>query len=190
MSILHIPPVTIEDLQAFQTKHFPGSAQSLVSEYACNENVADELADDDDGLGYYPDGVKRTLTDEQIKIFRHSEIHSLIRERQLREEEEEEENKKVSESNESKDDQADENDTVAKRSNVVVGQTDQSTGEDQQAKAPQSNTRQSTARNQTVDNSSNPTLDYDEDASGGTHKPAPSGYYSHLAGRRIVSYED
>ncbi|KNG82280.1 hypothetical protein ANOM_010106 [Aspergillus nomiae NRRL 13137] len=187
MSALHIPPVTIEDLQAFQAKHFPGSAQSLVSEYASNENVADELADDDDGLGYYPDGVKRTLTDEQIKIFRHSEIHSLLRERQLREEEEE--SLKVSESNESKDDQADDNDTAAKRSNVV-SVTDQSTGEDQQARALQSNTRQSAARNQTVDNSTNPTLDYDEDASGGTHKSAPSGYHSHLAGRRIVSYED
>ena len=37
--------------------------------------------DDDDGLGYYPDGVKRTLTDEQIAMFRHSEIQTLLRER-------------------------------------------------------------------------------------------------------------
>lgn len=36
--------------------------------------------DDDDGLGYYHDGVKRTLTDEQIAIFRHSEIESILRE--------------------------------------------------------------------------------------------------------------
>jgi hypothetical protein len=35
--------------------------------------------DDDDGLGYYPDGTKRTLTDEQIAIFRHSEIEALRR---------------------------------------------------------------------------------------------------------------
>jgi hypothetical protein len=35
--------------------------------------------------------VKRTLTDEQIKIFRHSEIHALFRERQrLREQSDEE----------------------------------------------------------------------------------------------------
>lgn len=33
--------------------------------------------DEDDGLGYYDDGVKRTLTDEQIEIFRHSELHEL-----------------------------------------------------------------------------------------------------------------
>ncbi|KHN96719.1 uncharacterized protein MAM_05275 [Metarhizium album ARSEF 1941] len=33
----------------------------------------------DDGLGYYEDGVKRTLTDEQIEIFRHSELRDLDR---------------------------------------------------------------------------------------------------------------
>ena len=37
--------------------------------------------EDDDGLGYYPDGVRRTLTDEQIAIFRHTEIQTLLRER-------------------------------------------------------------------------------------------------------------
>jgi hypothetical protein len=41
-----------------------------------NEGSAEE---DDDGLGYYPDGIKRNLTDEQISIFRHSEIQSLLR---------------------------------------------------------------------------------------------------------------
>jgi len=43
----------------------------------------DEWYDDeeeDDGLGYYPDGVKRTLTDDQIAIFRHSEMEALKRE--------------------------------------------------------------------------------------------------------------
>lgn len=34
---------------------------------------------EDDGLGYYADGVKRTLTDEQIAIFRHSELEALQR---------------------------------------------------------------------------------------------------------------
>lgn len=37
--------------------------------------------EEEDDLGYYPDGVKRTLTDEQIAIFRHSEIQALLRER-------------------------------------------------------------------------------------------------------------
>ena len=36
--------------------------------------------DEEDDLGYYADGVKRTLTDEQIEIFRHSELQGLFRE--------------------------------------------------------------------------------------------------------------
>ncbi len=36
---------------------------------------------EDDDLGYYEDGTKRTLTDEQIAIFRHSEIQTLLRAR-------------------------------------------------------------------------------------------------------------
>lgn len=51
-----------------------------------------EEALDDDGLGYYPDSVKRTLTDEQVAIFRHSEIQTILRERrqlQLQQEDEE-----------------------------------------------------------------------------------------------------
>jgi hypothetical protein len=46
-------------------------------------------------LGYYADGAKRTLTDDQVAIFRHSEIQTCLRERRQRqskkEEEEEEE---------------------------------------------------------------------------------------------------
>lgn len=46
---------------------------------------------EEEDLGYYKDGTKRMLTDEQIEIFRHSEIHTLLRERErLREEEAEE----------------------------------------------------------------------------------------------------
>ena len=41
---------------------------------------------EDDDLGYYPDGVKRTLTDDQIAMFRHSEIYSILRERQVHKE--------------------------------------------------------------------------------------------------------
>ena len=37
----------------------------------------EDREDEDDGLGYYEDGVKRTLTDEQVEIFRHSELREL-----------------------------------------------------------------------------------------------------------------
>lgn len=77
----------------FQADHFHHlqfpftSAESHVYEH---DDVDDYgYGEEEEDLGYYEDGVKRTLTDEQIKIFRHSEIHSLLRERQrLREEEE------------------------------------------------------------------------------------------------------
>ena len=42
--------------------------------------------DEGDDLGYYPDGNKRTLTDDQIAMFRHSEIYSVLRGQQVREE--------------------------------------------------------------------------------------------------------
>ncbi|KAK3945367.1 hypothetical protein QBC46DRAFT_116728 [Diplogelasinospora grovesii] len=35
--------------------------------------------EENDGLGHYPDGVKRTLTDEQIAMFRYSELQALLR---------------------------------------------------------------------------------------------------------------
>jgi len=53
------------------------------------EEYAEEI--EDDGLGYYEDGVKRTLTDEQIAIFRHSEIQALLRDRRHAEEAQEDE---------------------------------------------------------------------------------------------------
>ncbi|OQE26652.1 hypothetical protein PENSTE_c005G04573 [Penicillium steckii] len=80
---MQIPTVTLEDLQAFQASHFPGHPQTIIQPGA-DPTVEDEHYDGEDvDLGYYPDGVKRTLTDEQIEIFRHSEIHALLRKRQL-----------------------------------------------------------------------------------------------------------
>lgn len=37
-----------------------------------------EAEEDDDGLGWYPDGTKRTLTEEQVAMFRHSETMALL----------------------------------------------------------------------------------------------------------------
>ena len=57
------------------------------SNYAQHVAANSHDDDDDDGdLGYYPDGAKRTLTDEQIAMFRHSEIYSIIRARQVKRE--------------------------------------------------------------------------------------------------------
>lgn len=51
-----------------------------------NEAHEEYYDEDDDGLGYYEDGVKRTLTDEQIAMFRHSEIQRILLERRRRQE--------------------------------------------------------------------------------------------------------
>jgi hypothetical protein len=54
-------------------------------------NYSPEFEDlGDDSLGWYDDGVKRTLTDEQIEMFRHTEIEQLLRQRRREAEEEEE----------------------------------------------------------------------------------------------------
>lgn len=47
------------------------------------EAAEEYYEEEDDGLGYYPDGTKRTLTDEQIAMFRHSEIQAILRKRRL-----------------------------------------------------------------------------------------------------------
>jgi hypothetical protein len=47
-------------------------------EYDMHDAYEEQEGDEDD-LGYYPDGVKRTLTDEEIQIFRHSELEALRR---------------------------------------------------------------------------------------------------------------
>ena len=56
-------------------------------------NVSFEIEEEDDGLGYYDDGVKRTLTDEQIAIFRHSEVEELRREQRLQRDEDDYQNR-------------------------------------------------------------------------------------------------
>ncbi|KAI4263326.1 MAG: hypothetical protein L6R35_007351, partial [Caloplaca aegaea] len=81
------------DLEAFHRAHF-GNSLSITSAGADSNPVAigqeeEEEEEEEDDLGYYPDGVKRTLTDEQITMFRNSEIYSILRKRQLQRENQE-----------------------------------------------------------------------------------------------------
>ena len=82
--------VTQEDLYAFHARIFGSSApiQRSCTEQEFYDDATDKetFRAEDDDLGYYPDGNKRTLTDEQIAMFRHSEIYSILRERQVRKE--------------------------------------------------------------------------------------------------------
>lgn len=80
-----------DDLRVFHEKHFPHAPApehflhgvELEADEEYDEEYCEE---EDEGLGYYPDGKKRTLTDAQIAMFRHSEIQSILRERRLRRE--------------------------------------------------------------------------------------------------------
>ncbi|KAM0712322.1 hypothetical protein Q7P37_011417 [Cladosporium fusiforme] len=91
---LTIPTVTEDDLLSFQFTHFGDDTKPdtffVDPEHALNYHPGlDELGDD--GLGWYEDGVKRTLTDEQIEMFRHTELEELMRKRRLEAEAEEQE---------------------------------------------------------------------------------------------------
>ncbi|KAF1840523.1 uncharacterized protein K460DRAFT_411106 [Cucurbitaria berberidis CBS 394.84] len=86
---LQVPTVTVDDLRAFHAKHFlhtPAPECFLHGVEPATEAVEEYYEVEDDGLGYYSDGARRTLTDEQIAMFRHSEIQSILRERRLRRE--------------------------------------------------------------------------------------------------------
>ncbi|KAE9368421.1 hypothetical protein N431DRAFT_443864 [Stipitochalara longipes BDJ] len=76
------PVVSTEDLATFHATHFAAGPTTHFAEQflgPVEEEYPEDL--DDDGLGYYKDGTKRTLTDEQIAIFRHSEVQALLRDR-------------------------------------------------------------------------------------------------------------
>lgn len=74
-------------LLQFHGSHFPGQPSPPLSHPTLGLSSTDaphELehnVQDDDLLGYYDDGVKRTLSDEQVAIFRHTEIQELLREK-------------------------------------------------------------------------------------------------------------
>lgn len=76
--------MTQENLTAFHSTHF--SHAPLPSNFFVSAPEVVDIEEEDDGLGYYEDGMKRTLTDEQITMFRHSEIQQLLRQRRLQRE--------------------------------------------------------------------------------------------------------
>ncbi|KAK3720910.1 hypothetical protein LTR37_003573 [Vermiconidia calcicola] len=83
---LTIPAVTEHDLLAFQISHFGDDTKPeawFVDPETAIYHEPEIEQEDDDGLGYYDDGVKRALTDEQIEMFRHSEMEQLVREGRL-----------------------------------------------------------------------------------------------------------
>ncbi len=74
---------TAQKLIHFHEHHFPGQQVPTVSCSDFRQEALEVIEDgeDDMDLGSYSDGVKKTLTDEQIRMFRHSEIQRLLGER-------------------------------------------------------------------------------------------------------------
>lgn len=88
-----IPQLSSDELLEFHHSHFSNEAvadfgqsfTSLPPHEVSKDQLYEEWGEEeeeDDGLGYYEDGVKRFLTDEQIEIFRHSELRELERQRE------------------------------------------------------------------------------------------------------------
>jgi len=78
---LQIPAVCTHDLATFHHTHICQRSNSEDCPPLCS-GVEDEVPyDDEDDLGYYADGVKRTLTEEQVAMFRFSEVQQLLKKR-------------------------------------------------------------------------------------------------------------
>ncbi|RMJ24088.1 hypothetical protein PHISP_05046 [Aspergillus sp. HF37] len=183
MSTLQIPSITIfsfqDDLQAFQAKHFPGQLQHTSALQDTFDETA--FAEGEDDLGYYPDGVKRTLTDEEIQILRHSEIHSILRQRELQEE-----------SEDADESVADENlDDADQKRNDTTTPHDQRT-EISISSSPKGSDHNGKITSHANVGSESGALDYGEDRSNQNHGQAKSSAASNPAfpGRRIISYAE
>ncbi|KAL3479011.1 hypothetical protein BJX99DRAFT_223420 [Aspergillus californicus] len=190
------PPVTIEDLQAFHSKHFQSSAHSQLQPQAQPqpqlqpsqpEDAPYEVDTNDDGLGCYPDGMKRTLTDEQVRIFRHSEIHALLRERQIKAENEEYERKFGKDA----DQPAPGEQVSTKEETAPPDQTDDSKEKAKMAgikrAADEAESSKPVAKKQSTA-VPDVYLHYEEESA--APQPVRRQAASQFAGRRIISYDD
>ncbi|KAH7156331.1 hypothetical protein EDB81DRAFT_880654 [Dactylonectria macrodidyma] len=80
----------VDDLFGFHETHFGQDAVALFGdtfidrsgEHQPHDDMTYDAWEEEDDLGYYQDGAKRTLTDEQIEIFRHSELEALRKEQE------------------------------------------------------------------------------------------------------------
>ncbi|KAL7943267.1 hypothetical protein V8C42DRAFT_330204 [Trichoderma barbatum] len=87
-----IPQITNDEILEFHQRHFSSEATAdfgqnftkLPPQEPSETQLYEEWEEEEeeDGLGYYEDGVKRTLTDAQIAIFRHSELRELRRQQE------------------------------------------------------------------------------------------------------------
>ncbi|KAJ5179242.1 hypothetical protein N7492_002452 [Penicillium capsulatum] len=168
-----------QDLQTFQAEHFPGRPPSLIV-------PAPEPEFEEDDLGYYPDGVKRTLTDEQIRIFRHSEIHALLRERQLREDDVEYEARRLV----SEDAQPTLEVQMPNKSAVLESQKNEHVPAKRKAQEDPYKVKTHRVFERETHDPGLQALDYEESPSVSAAPSKPADNYPQQPRRRIISYED
>ncbi|KAG0125644.1 hypothetical protein HOY82DRAFT_136676 [Tuber indicum] len=91
-STFEIPTITPQDLNNFHKAHLSSDLhehfthtflqpQPQASEGQPEhepEHPPEDYLEEEDDLGYYPDGTKRTLTSAQVAMFRFSEVQSLL----------------------------------------------------------------------------------------------------------------
>lgn len=101
----------ITKLKQFHATHFIGQPVPNISNASAQRSLEqekeakyEESEEYDDGLGYYEDGVKRTLTEEQIKMFRHSEVQRLLAARRRDAETKDDERSRLGDPEEEKND--------------------------------------------------------------------------------------
>ena len=195
---------TQEDLNAFHTRIFGPYNRTPATTFEA-QPVTEEHKAYDDGLGYYEDGVKRTLTDEQIAMFRHSEIQALLRDRRHK--------------TENEDSSAEVEEDVARSVPTVAEEVDGLAEEDEEeeyarfleeerrqmerdaaknkrkrsmedtgAIRGREATHRRTARELDVNLETNDSLDYDEESSRPTDSGRQEGSTQDLYERRRVDY--
>lgn len=133
--------------------------------------------------------MKRTLTDEQIRIFRHSEIHALLRKRQLEQDEAEYEARARQGSVEggvSADEDA-RRDKLARDENRVK---DTAPGQGQDPRRLSGGAKSRARGNHETRNDPSQTLDYEDAEQSPARRPRPMDPRAAFPGRKIISYED
>lgn len=132
--------------------------------------------------------MKRTLTDEQIRIFRHSEIHALLRKRQLEQDEAEYEaraRKLSTDGGVSAEEQTHREGLVQDEKNVDHA----AHGQGQDCRRSLGGTK-SKKRGNHERNEPSQTLDYEDVEQNPARKTRPTDTRAPFPGRKIISYED
>lgn len=133
--------------------------------------------------------MKRTLTDEQIRIFRHSEIHALLRKRQLEQDEAEYEARARKGSVEG---------GVSAEGKVYRGELasdenrakDVAHGQGLDRRRSSGGAMSKKRGNYETQNAPSQILDYEDAEQSPARKPRPMDPRAAYPGRKIISYED